>query len=108
MMAHGQELTSDRPRFDALIPKESSIKLTALYEEEARVDNDQDMVLGDTVPEEEAEATDWCSVCSPHVGGAAVAKAANWKSTSSSKRREDSTPTQPQNALTDSHHFVLL
>ena len=73
-MAHGQELTSDRPRFDALIPKESLIKLTALYEEEAGVDNDHDTVLSDTVLVEEAEATAWCSLRSPHVGSAAVAK----------------------------------
>ena len=40
MMAYGQELSSDRPWFDALIPKESSITQTARDEEEAGVDND--------------------------------------------------------------------
>ena len=60
-MAHGQELTSESyvTMLDPL--KESSFKLTALYEEEAGVDNDQDTVLSDTVLVEEAEATAWCS-----------------------------------------------
>ena len=43
------------------------------------VDKDKDTVLGDTVPEEEAEATDWCSLRSPLVGSAAVAKPATGK-----------------------------
>ena len=52
--------------------------MMALDEEEAGVDKDQDTVsgtyLGDTVPVEEAEATDWCSLRSPDVGSAAVAR----------------------------------
>ena len=99
-----------KPRHDAFLSK--SLRLSRSNRQGLGdlpgVDNDKDPVLGDTVPAEEAVATDWCSVCSPHVGGAAVAKASNGKSTTSSKRREDSTPTQPQNTHTDFPHFVLL
>ena len=45
----------------------------ALDEEEAGVDSDQVTV---PVPVEDADATDWCSVGSPHVGVAAAAKPA--------------------------------
>ena len=40
------------------------------------VDSNQATVLEDPVPEEDADATNWCSVCSPHVGSAAAAKPA--------------------------------
>ena len=43
------------------------------------VDSDKDTVLGDTVPEEDADATDWCSLRSSYVGSAAVAKPATGK-----------------------------
>ena len=78
LMVHGQELTLKRPRFDSLFPKESSFTKIeqARYGDLPGVGSDKDTVLGDPVPEEDADATDWCSVCSPHVGSAAAAKPA--------------------------------
>ena len=101
-MVHGQDSPWKAQRHDAYSPQSLRLKRSNRQGlgDLPGVDNDKDPVLGDTVPAEEAVATDWCSVCSPHVGGAAVAKAANRKSTSSSKRRENRTPTQPQNAHT--------
>ena len=58
-------------------PKSLRLKIEqARYGDLPGVGSNKDTVLGDPVPEEDADATDWCSVCSPHVGGAAAAKPA--------------------------------
>ena len=63
------------------------------------VGRDKDTVLGNTIPEEDADATDWCSVCSPHVGSAAAAKPATgnrqpvWRSGRTKPRHSHKTRT---------------
>ena len=73
------------------------------------VDNDQDTVsgtyLGDTDPVEEAEATDWCSLQSPHVGSAVVARKEARELESENQFEEAGR--QPQNTH-PLHYLVLL
>ena len=107
-MTHGQELTSESYVTKLNPLKESSIKQTALYEEEAGVDNDQDTVLGDTVPEEEAEATAG-AVCVPPSLGVQLSQSLPPESENQFEEAGGQNPdTGTTNALTDSHHFILL
>ena len=69
------------------------------------------MYLGDTVPVEEAEATDWCSLRSPNVGSAAVARKEAHKPESENQFEEAGRhypDTAAKRTHTDFPHLVLL